>query len=61
MGGLLPKVRTPEPPKPIREDDVAAQRREELARAQRVAMARAQADAGKQGPQQQAARMLLGN
>lgn len=59
MGGLLPKVRTPEPPKPIREDDVAAQRREELARAQRVA--RAQADAGKQGPQQQAARMLLGN
>ena len=59
MGGLLPKVRTPEPPKPIREDDVAAQRREELARAQRVG--RAQSDAGKQGPQQQAARMLLGN
>ena len=59
MGGLLPKVHTPEPPKPIREDDVAAQRREELARAQRAA--RAQADAGKQGPQQQAARMLLGN
>lgn len=59
MGGLLPKVKAPEAPKPIREDDVAAQRREELARAQRVA--RAQADAGRQGPQQQAARMLLGN